>query len=132
MQCILELMISKVAPISKNLFSQYSARKIWRKNVIRHFFFLPGVDLTISDARIQEMSSCVSSKLNCAILELRKLFLIDNMMDSIKFGLGLWFVTYIGAWFNAMTLVILAWVGLFTIPKVNDADRNELLTTVRF
>ena len=60
----------------------------------------------------------MSSKLNCGILELRKLFLIDNMMDSIKFGLGLWLLTYIGAWFNAMTLVILAWVGLFTIPKV--------------
>ena len=40
------------------------------------------------------------------------------MLDSIKFGLSLWLLTYIGSWFNAMTLVILSWVGLFTIPKV--------------
>jgi hypothetical protein len=40
------------------------------------------------------------------------------MLDSIKFGLSLWLLTYIGSWFNAMTLIILSWVGLFTIPKV--------------
>jgi hypothetical protein len=43
---------------------------------------------------------------------------VENMLDSIKFGLSLWLLTYIGSWFNAMTLIILSWVGLFTIPKV--------------
>jgi hypothetical protein len=44
------------------------------------------------------------------------------MLDSIKFGLSLWLLTYIGSWFNAMTLIILFWVGLFTIPKVSHAE----------
>lgn len=51
------------------------------------------------------------------------------MVDTIKFGLSLWLLTYIGAWFNALTLVILAWVGLFTLPKVyvnNQAQVDSL------
>ena len=47
-----------------------------------------------------------------------RLFLVENMVDTIKFGLSLWCLTYIGSWFNAMTLVILAWVTAFTVPKV--------------
>ena len=39
-------------------------------------------------------------------------------MDTIKFGLSLWGLTYIGSWFNAMTLIILAWVAAFSIPKL--------------
>ena len=48
----------------------------------------------------------------------RRLFMVENMLDSIKFGLSLWVLTYIGSWFNAMTLLILGWIGLFSIPKV--------------
>ena len=59
------------------------------------------------------------TKLNASLVKLCRLFLVENMLDSIKFGLSLWVLTYIGSWFNAMTLVLMSWVGLFTIPKVN-------------
>ena len=32
----------------------------------------------------------------------------------MKFGLCLYVLTYVGAWFNALTLVILAWIGVFS------------------
>ena len=38
-------------------------------------------------------------------------------VDTVKFGLSLWFLTYIGAWFNAMTLIVLAWLAAFSLPK---------------
>ncbi len=34
-------------------------------------------------------------------------FAVENMVDTIKFGLSLWCLTYIGSWFNATTLIIL-------------------------
>ena len=46
------------------------------------------------------------------------MFFVEDWIESLKFGLSLWFLTYLGGWFNAMTLAIMAWVGLFTIPKV--------------
>jgi len=54
-------------------------------------------------------------------------------VDTIKFGLSLWLLTYVGSWFNAMTLVILGWIVAFTLPKVylnNQAPIDEVLAKV--
>lgn len=84
--------------------------------------------------KVQNIATTSTEKVNCALTELRRLFLVENMLDSIKFGLSLWLLTYIGSWFNAMTLIILAWVGLFTIPKVylnNKAKIDPVLEKVK-
>merc|ERR1712152_8192 len=85
-----------------------------------------GMDVTIAPERVNEFANKATDKLNCAILELRRLFLVENMMDSIKFGLSLWVLTYIGSWFNAMTLILLSWVGLFSIPKVYLNNKTQI------
>lgn len=93
-----------------------------------------GMDVTVSPERVNEIATKATDKLNCAILELRRLFLVENMMDSIKFGLSLWVLTYIGSWFNAMTLIIMSWLSLFTIPKIylnNKAQIDPVLDQVK-
>lgn len=93
-----------------------------------------GVDVTIPAEKVTDFANCATNKINKTILELRRLFLVENMVDSIKFGLSLWFMTYIGSWFNMMTLIILAWVGLFTIPKVylnNKAAIDPILEKIK-
>ena len=45
-------------------------------------------------------------------------------MDTLKFGLCLYVLTYVGAWFNALTLVILAWIAVFTLPLPLFAGSN--------
>ncbi len=47
-----------------------------------------------------------------------RLFFVEDWIESLKFGLSLWFLTYVGGWFNAMTMLIMSWVLLFTVPKV--------------
>ena len=54
------------------------------------------MDVTIAPERVNEIANKATSKLNSGIVELRRLFLVENMMDSIKFGLSLWVLTYIG------------------------------------
>jgi len=91
------------------------------------------MSLAIPTDSLADFSGCAASKLNTAVAELRRLFLVDNMIDTIKFGLSLWCLTYVGAWFNAMTLIILAWVAVFSIPKVyqmNQAKADEVLGLV--
>ena len=42
-------------------------------------------------------------------------------------------LTYIGSWFNMLTLVILAWIALFATPKLyqqNQAQVDEVLGQV--
>lgn len=93
-----------------------------------------GMDVTVSPERVNDMATKATNKLNSTILELRRLFLVENMMDSIKFGLSLWVLTYIGSWFNAMTLIMISWVGLFSIPKLylnNKAQIDPVLDQVK-
>ena len=93
--------------------------------------FVLGVETTIPQEKIDTIAQSAGDKLNLVIAEVRKFVLIENVFDSVKFGLALWLLTYIGSWFNAMTLVILAWVGLFTIPKVRKQAVRKI-GTVRF
>ena len=89
--------------------------------------------VTIPDDTITNMSPCLASVVNKTTTELRRLFLVEDMVDTIKFGLSLWLLTYIGSWFNMLTLLILAWVTLFSAPKLyvlNQAQVDEVMGQV--
>ena len=89
--------------------------------------------VTIPDDTITNMSPCIASVVNKTTTELRRLFLVEDMVDTIKFGLSLWLLTYIGSWFNMLTLLILAWVTLFSAPKLyvlNQAQVDEVMGQV--
>lgn len=84
------------------------------------------INLTVSEDKVNQIANNATNKLNASLLELRRLFLVENMLDSIKFGLSLWVLTYIGSWFNAMTLILLSWVGLFSIPKIYLNNKTQI------
>ena len=89
--------------------------------------------VTIPDDTITNMSPCIASTINKTTTELRRLFLVEDMVDTIKFGLSLWLLTYIGSWFNMLTLLILAWVVFFSAPKLyanNQAQVDEVMGQV--
>lgn len=112
----------------------YVMNNLLKKNVEDPIQGFLTVDTTIPQDKVNSVASCMGDKLNTAVTEIRRLVLVENMLDSVKFGLSLWFLTYIGNWFNAMTLVILAWVGLFTVPKVylnNKAAIDPILEKVK-
>ena len=39
-------------------------------------------------------------------------------MDTLKFGLSLYVMTYVGACFNLLTLAILSWIAIFTAHRL--------------
>ena len=65
------------------------------------------LDITLQPATVHEFVDTVLSKVNTVLLEVRRLLLVDDIVDSIKFGVLLWVCTYVGAWFNGLTLIIL-------------------------
>ncbi|XP_023177248.2 reticulon-1 isoform X2 [Drosophila hydei] len=86
------------------------------------------LDLTLSQEKVQHIAGVAVAHINGFTAELRRLFLVEDIIDSIKFGVILWVFTYIGAWFNGMTLVILAFVSLFTLPKVYENNKQSIDT----
>ncbi|KPU73839.1 uncharacterized protein Dana_GF14162, isoform C [Drosophila ananassae] len=86
------------------------------------------LDLTLSQEKVQNIAGVAVAHINGFVAELRRLFLVEDLIDSIKFGVILWVFTYIGAWFNGMTLVLLAFVSLFTLPKVYENNKQSIDT----
>merc|ERR1712059_83279 len=76
------------------------------------------INLEVPADSVVNLSAYATDIVNSGLSELRRLFLAENLLDSAKFGISLYCLTYIGSWFNLLTLVILAWVALFTLPKL--------------
>jgi len=87
---------------------------------------LLSVDTAVPTEKAHELSEKAVSELNCCSSTLRDLFLVKDMFESIKFGFGLYLLTYVGACFNTMTLVIMGYVALFTLPKVYEQNKTKI------
>jgi len=84
------------------------------------------MDLSISPEKAQEYAEIISGYMATYVGELRRLVLVEDMIDSIKFGIFLWVMTYVGAWFNGLTLLILGLVSMFSLPKTYEVYQEQI------
>jgi len=84
------------------------------------------LEIRLSDDVVQAAAQKIADNMNNCCAELRRLYLVGDYIDSLKFGLLLWLLTYVGAWFNGMTLIILVVVSIFTIPKVYETYQGPI------
>nr|DAA04582.1 TPA_inf: RTN6 [Cyprinus carpio] len=83
-------------------------------------------DIFLSKDVVQRHSDMVLSRINGALKELRRLFLVEDLIDSLKFAAFLWVLTYVGAWFNGLTLLILGLIGAFNGPIVYERHQTQI------
>lgn len=83
-------------------------------------------DLKISEANVTDAAEQITTRITESILELRRLFLVGDLIDSFKFALLLWVLTYVGSWFNGMTLFILGLVAIFSVPKFYETNKTQI------
>ncbi|XP_065106792.1 reticulon-4b isoform X3 [Paramisgurnus dabryanus] len=83
-------------------------------------------DVGFSTDLVQKYSDMALSQINSGLIELRHLFLVEDLVDSLKFAVFLWIMTYVGAMFNGLTLLILGLVGAFTCPVIYEKHQTEI------
>nr|XP_030124568.3 reticulon-4 isoform X1 [Taeniopygia guttata] len=83
-------------------------------------------DVAVSEELIQKYSNVVLGHVNGTVRELRRLFLVDDLVDSLKFAVLMWFFTYVGALFNGLTLLILALISLFSVPVIYERHQAQI------
>jgi len=84
------------------------------------------MDISLSDDLVHKYGLAGLDKFNKLVLELRRLFLVEDLVDSIKFAVLMWILTYIGALFNGLTLIILVLVGGFSLPVVYEKNQVQV------
>ncbi|XP_017677295.1 PREDICTED: reticulon-4 isoform X1 [Lepidothrix coronata] len=83
-------------------------------------------DVAVSEELIQKYSNVVLGHVNGTVRELRRLFLVDDLVDSLKFAVLMWVFTYVGALFNGLTLLILALISLFSVPVIYERHQTQI------
>uniref|UniRef100_A0A4W6C4E8 Reticulon n=1 Tax=Lates calcarifer TaxID=8187 RepID=A0A4W6C4E8_LATCA len=83
-------------------------------------------EVALSEDMVHKYSDMVLAKLNKIIAELRRLFLVEDLVDSIKFAVLMWILTYVGALFNGLTLLILCLIGAFSCPIVYEKHQAQI------
>ncbi|XP_019610407.2 reticulon-2 isoform X1 [Rhinolophus sinicus] len=74
------------------------------------------VDLTLTREQTERLSQQIASQVVSAATQLRHFFLVEDLVDSLKLALLFYILTFVGAVFNGLTLLILGVIGLFTVP----------------
>jgi len=100
-----------------------SVNKTEQKNPFQPYLEKP-VDLP--QDRAHDHVDTVLKNVKELINHLRRLFLVEDIRESVKFGLFLWALTYVGEYVTGTTLVILAFIGLFTLPKVYELYQPQI------
>eukprot|EP00062_Callorhinchus_milii_P008002 gi/632950224/ref/XP_007890600.1/ PREDICTED: reticulon-4 isoform X6 [Callorhinchus milii] len=83
-------------------------------------------DVTVSEDLIHKYSDVGLGHVNRVLTELRRLFLVQDLVDSLKFSVLMWLLTYVGALFNGLTLLIIALVAVFSIPVVYERHQTQI------
>ncbi|XP_075470925.1 reticulon-1 isoform X1 [Ascaphus truei] len=84
------------------------------------------MEISLSQEQIQKYTDCIQVYTNSIVKELRRLFLVQDLVDSLKFAVLMWLLTYVGALFNGLTLLIMAVVSMFSLPAVYDKYQAQI------
>ncbi|GBN58547.1 Reticulon-4 [Araneus ventricosus] len=84
------------------------------------------MDIALSQEKVSQTVESLIHHVNCASGKLRSLILVEDLVDTIKLAILAWCMTYVGAWFNFLTLVILGDVAAFTLPKVYETNKTQI------
>lgn len=84
------------------------------------------VEISLSADQISKYVDKTQLYINTTMKELRRLFLVQDLVDSIKFAVLMWLLTYVGALFNGLTLLILAVISMFSVPVVYEKYQTQI------
>lgn len=83
-------------------------------------------DITISPERFRKHVDYALTHINRGLLEARRLILVDDVVDSLKLAGVMWLLTFVGAVFNGVTILILADIIFFSTPLVYEKNKTVI------
>ncbi|KAK3575638.1 hypothetical protein QTP86_031595 [Hemibagrus guttatus] len=83
-------------------------------------------DVTLPADLIHKHSDVLLKCLNATVNELKHLFLVEDLIDSLKLAVLLWVLTYVGSVFNGLTLLIIGEVAAFSCPIFYEKYQTQI------
>ncbi|KAM9302166.1 reticulon-3 [Gastrophryne carolinensis] len=83
-------------------------------------------DITLTSDNLQRKVNSSLVHVNHALKRVIRLFFVEDLIDSLKLALFMWLMTYVGAVFNGITLLILGVLIVFTAPIVYEKYKVQI------
>ncbi|XP_074555276.1 reticulon-3 isoform X1 [Halichoeres trimaculatus] len=83
-------------------------------------------DVSIPPETFRKHVDCSLTYINRALKQMSRLFLVEDLVDSLKLAVVMWLLTYVGAVFNGITILILADILLFAIPPIYEKNKTQI------
>ncbi|XP_043931063.1 reticulon-3 [Protopterus annectens] len=83
-------------------------------------------DITISSDAFHKYVDSSLVHVNKILKQLLHYFLVKDLVDSLKLAVFMWLMTYVGAVFNGITLIILCVLALFTVPVFYEKYKTQI------
>lgn len=84
------------------------------------------INVMLSPNKIHELLDASLNNLNASSLYFKQVLLVEDKIATLKFGLFIYLLTYIGAWFNGMTLITLGYFALFSVPVIYEKNKTNI------
>uniref|UniRef100_A0A6G1SIF9 Reticulon-like protein n=2 Tax=Aceria tosichella TaxID=561515 RepID=A0A6G1SIF9_9ACAR len=119
--CILAsgvLRIYKTSMKALNRSPETPVDHIWEKVL--------SVDVSLSPERLHELVETSHANLNASLVYFKQVLLVEDKIATAKFFLFLYSLTYIGSWFNGLTLITIIYLALFSVPKLYESNKIKI------
>jgi len=83
-------------------------------------------DIKVPTDRIDSISKFLAGEINCTIKCLQDLFLVKDVLQSLKFGVFLWLLSYVATWISPLTILTLSVLLVFTVPKLYEEKSVQI------
>ncbi|RXN26990.1 reticulon-2 [Labeo rohita] len=83
-------------------------------------------DRTLTDEDTVRMAEQIVLLIATAVTELKRLFFIDSIMDSVKFVVFLYLLSYVGVQTNGLTLVMTGVICAFSLPLLYKLQQERI------
>merc|ERR1712110_208549 len=84
------------------------------------------VDVTLPADKISSLTDGFFPKLNNLLLKLKSILLVQNVVETLKFAVVMYLLTYLGAVMNGLTILTLGWMGVFSIPRIYRDNQKQI------
>ncbi|XP_005384727.1 PREDICTED: reticulon-3 isoform X1 [Chinchilla lanigera] len=84
------------------------------------------LDITLSSEAFHNYVNAAMVHINRALKLIIRLFLVEDLVDSLKLAVFMWLMTYVGAVFNGITLLILGELLVFSVPIVYEKYKTQI------
>merc|ERR1711931_529205 len=83
------------------------------------------IEVTLPAEKVEAFISSAAENINNVALKTKSLILFENYIETLKFSVLLYIITFIGAVFNTLSLLIVAWLGAFLFPTIYDQNQDQ-------